>query len=145
MKTLTFAFLVIFFASTPPWQTDFNRAQQEAKQSHKFILLNFSGSDWCAPCIKMKREVFEQETFIQYANDNLVLVRADFPRLKKNQLDANQKAHNEKLAEQYNASGKFPLTLLLNEDGKVVKTWDGYSNESPQEFIKQIDQSRNGK
>ncbi|WP_276370156.1 thioredoxin family protein [Chryseolinea sp. H1M3-3] len=145
MKTLAFAFLAIFFTSQPSWQTDFNRAQQEAKQSHKFILLNFSGSDWCAPCIKMKREVFEQETFIQYANDNLVLVRADFPRLKKNQLDANQKAHNEKLAEQYNSSGKFPLTLLLNEDGKVVKTWDGYSNESPQEFIKQIDQSRNGK
>ncbi len=145
MKTLILAFITLFFVSDPPWKTDFNQAQQEAKESHKFILLNFSGSDWCAPCIKMKREIFEQETFIQYANDNLVLVRADFPRLKKNQLAAAQKAHNEKLAEQYNSSGKFPLTLLLNEDGKVVKTWDGYSNESPQEFIKQIDQSRNGK
>ena len=145
MKVILVTIFATFSFVNLPWQTDFEHAQQEAKQSHKFILLNFAGSDWCAPCIKMKRDVFEQEVFIQYANDNLVLVRADFPRLKKNQLDPKQKAHNEKLAEQYNSSGKFPLTLLFNEEGKVLKSWDGYSGESPAELIKEIDQLRNGK
>ena len=145
MKMLIASIVALTFVINPIWQTDFNQAQQEARQSHKLILLNFSGSDWCAPCIKMKRDVFEQEAFLNYANDNLVLVRADFPRLKKNQPDPDQKARNEKLAERYNASGKFPLTLLLDEEGKVLKTWDGYSGASPQEFITEIDQSRHGK
>jgi thioredoxin-related protein len=145
MKILIASIIAFTFVINPIWQTDFDRAQQEARQSHKFILLNFSGSDWCAPCIKLKHDVFEQEAFLDYANDNLVLVKADFPRLKKNQPDAHQKARNEKLAERYNASGKFPWTLLLNEEGKVLKTWDGYSGATPQEFIKEIDQSRNGK
>jgi hypothetical protein len=93
----------------------------------------------------MKRDIFEQDAFIQYADDHLVLVRADFPRLKKNQLDPKQKAHNEKLSDRYNSSGKFPLTLLLNEEGKVLKSWDGYSGQSPQDFVKEIEQFKNGK
>lgn len=145
MKILIAAIVVLGSLLDPIWQTDFGHAQQEAKQSQKFILLNFAGSDWCAPCIKMKRDIFEQEAFLTYAEKNLVLVRADFPRLKKNQLDPGQRAHNEKLAERYNSSGKFPLTLLLDEEGKVLKAWDGYSGASPQEFIREIEQSRNGK
>jgi thioredoxin-related protein len=145
MKILIAAIVVLGSLLDPIWQTDFDHAQQEAKQSQKFILLNFAGSDWCAPCIKMKHDIFEQEEFLTYAEKNLVLVRADFPRLKKNQLDPNQRTHNEKLAERYNSSGKFPLTLLLDEEGKVLKAWDGYSGASTQEFIREIEQSRNGK
>src|SRR6187455_3128490 len=101
MKILLFIGLALY--SIPPgWLTDFQHAQTQAKQSQKLILLNFAGSDWCAPCIKMTRDIFEQEVFSQYADNNLLLVRADFPRLKKNQLSTIQTAHNEKLAETYN-------------------------------------------
>ena len=55
-----------------------------------------------------------------------MLVRADFPRLSKNQLDARQTAHNEALAEKYNRQGKFPFTVLLDANGRVLKEWDGY-------------------
>jgi len=142
MKTLLFAVLIYLFIPTA-WLTDFQDAQTQAKQSHKLILLNFAGSDWCAPCIKMTRDIFEQEDFRQYAENNLLLVRADFPRLKKNQLAPDQIAHNEKLAETYNPKGKFPLTLLLDQDGKILKSWDGYSGESPQNFTKEIEEYRN--
>lgn len=142
MKILFLAALALF--SLPGgWLTDFQDAQAQAKRSQKLILLNFAGSDWCAPCIKMTREIFEQEVFSQYAENNLLLVRADFPRLKKNQLEENQKAHNEKLAETYNPKGKFPLTLLLDQDGKILKSWDGYAGESPQNFIMEIERYRN--
>ena len=30
------------------WLTDFAKAQQEAKASHKLLLLDFTGSDWCS-------------------------------------------------------------------------------------------------
>jgi thioredoxin-related protein len=108
------------------WGSDLSVAQQAAKDQHKLILLNFSGSDWCGPCIKLKKDVFESTEFQSFAEANLVLVRADFPRLKKNQLAKDQQAKNDALAERYNSDGKFPLTVLLNEQGKVLKEWDGY-------------------
>ena len=107
-------------------ELNFDQAKAEAAQTHKFILLNFSGSDWCGPCIKLKKDVFESAEFGQFATDHLVLVRADFPRKSKNQLDASQITHNEALAEKYNKQGKFPFTVLLDANGRVLKSWDGY-------------------
>ena len=111
--------MVVVTISPSDWLTDFEQAKNRAQQNDKMILLTFSGSDWCAPCIQMKKTVFETSEFHDYASQKLVLVKADFPRHKKNQLDAAQKAKNEKLAELYNPKGKFPLTLLLDIDGKV--------------------------
>lgn len=134
---------VLFISAN--WLTDFDQARQQAKEKNKLILLNFSGSDWCAPCIKMKKDIFDTQEFQDFADVNLVLVRADFPRHKKNQLDAKQKEHNEKLAEQFNPNGKFPLTLLLDANGKVIHQWDGYSNMSAVTFINEISTKHNGK
>lgn len=126
MKLLFSFFVSSLFFAAPQWSGDFIKAKADASENHKYILLNFCGSDWCGPCIKLKKDIFESADFGQYATDHLVLVRADFPRQKKNQLSAQQTAHNEALAEKYNPQGKFPLTLLLSADGKVIKTWDGY-------------------
>jgi thioredoxin-related protein len=126
MKTLLLVLLTSVSLLTPAWQSDFERAKADARQEHKLILLNFSGSDWCGPCIKLKKDVFESDEFGAYAADHLVLVRADFPRLSKNQLDKRQTAHNEALAETYNRQGKFPFTVLLDADGHVLTEWDGY-------------------
>ncbi|MCD9015115.1 thioredoxin family protein [Parachryseolinea silvisoli] len=144
MKAIVF--VVAFVLGTSPiWMNDFEQAKTLARERDKLILLNFSGSDWCGPCIKMKREVFETPEFQSYADENLVLVRADFPRQKKNQLDAKQREHNEKLAERYNPTGKFPLTLLMTVDGKVIQEWNGYSNGSGTEFVGQLRAHAHGK
>lgn len=140
MKISTIAILLALTVSSS-WLTDFAKAQEEARAQQKQILLNFSGSDWCAPCILMKREVFEKEAFQHFANENLILVRADFPRNKKNQLDPAQKTHNEKLAERYNPQGKFPLTLLLDAEGNVNQSWDGYQNETSEEFVSLLEKA----
>lgn len=102
------------------------------------ILVNFSGSDWCGPCIRLKEEIFESTTFKDYAKDHLLLVRADFPRQKKNKLAAEQVKLNEALADQYNKEGKFPFTLLVDENGKVIKKWDGFPDETPAQFVAEI-------
>ena len=125
MKFTVISFIIVLFIASP-WLTNFDQAQLQARQEQKLILLNFSGSDWCAPCVKMKQEVFETVEFTQLANETLVLVRADFPRSKKKQLPSEQVEHNEKLAERYNPEGKFPYTLLLKADGTIIKAWDGY-------------------
>lgn len=126
MKFLLISLIAGLLLSAPVWQLNFDQAKAEARQNHKLILLNFSGSDWCGPCIRLKKEVFESSDFQQVAATTLVLVRADFPRLAKNQLDARQIAHNEALAETYNRQGKFPFTVLLDDTGRVIQEWDGY-------------------
>ena len=113
-------------------------AQKQALQEHKLILINFSGSDWCGPCIRLRKEILESSTFESYASDHLVLVRADFPRQKKDQLSKEQVKLNEALADKYNPDGKFPYTLLVDENGKVLKDWDGFPNETPDQFVSQI-------
>jgi thioredoxin-related protein len=139
MKSFLLICLIIVTSGSEKWETDFEQAKVEAKQNGKLILLNFSGSDWCAPCIKLDRDVFKQESFGEFASKNLVLVRADFPRQKKHQLEAKQREHNEKLAEQYNPQGKFPLTLLLNAEGMIIHSWDGYSGQPVKDFVQVID------
>jgi thioredoxin-related protein len=127
------------------WLNDYDQARQQAKDNNQMILLNFSGSDWCAPCIKMKKEIFETRQFHEYADKNLVLLRADFPRNKKNQLDPKQREHNEKLAERFNPNGQFPLTLLLDSDGKVLHEWSGYSNMTVEAFVDEMRSKSTGK
>jgi thioredoxin-related protein len=132
------AFLV--FGSVE-WLTNFEAAKETATKEDKFILLNFSGSDWCAPCIKMKAEVFGNESFLSLADEELILVRADFPRLKKNQLSKEQVKHNEGLAEKYNPLGKFPYTVLLDKNGKLLQAWDGYVFGSQDKFVEELTNS----
>ncbi|MFL5772261.1 MAG: thioredoxin family protein [Flavisolibacter sp.] len=130
--------LISLFLSTPSWETNFAKAKQTASSEHKMILINFSGSDWCGPCIRLHKDIFENDSFARFASSELVLVNADFPRLKKHQLSSEQQANNDQLAEIYNKQGIFPLTLLLTPDGKVIKSWEGYPGISPEVFISQV-------
>lgn len=110
----------------------------KAKQEHKKVLLYFSGSDWCAPCIKFKKTFIQNEAFQSFASENLIVVNADFPRLKKNALSAEQTTENEKLADKYNANGIFPLVLVLDENGKILKKWEKLPEETIDTFLAQL-------
>jgi thioredoxin-related protein len=132
------AFFLLSFTISSNWQTNFPKAQQTAKAEHKYILLNFSGSDWCGPCIRMHKEIFDQVEFSALAKDKLVLVNADFPRQKKNQLPKEQQSLNDQLAEKYNKTGVFPYTILINAEGKVVKSWEGFPKEGNSQFIAEL-------
>lgn len=138
MKTYALLLTAIFFMNDAIWDTDFDKATERAQKEHKLILLKFAGSDWCLPCIRMQKEIFEDSSFIHFAQKSLVLVKADFPRLKKNKLSDSQKNKNEKLAERFNPKGDFPLTILVNEKGKVLQRWEGYPKLTPQEFVEQL-------
>lgn len=127
--------LALLWLAPPVWLTDLEQAKVQASREHKLVLLNFSGSDWCGPCIRMHKELFGADLFAQYAQNHLVLVQADFPRLRKNQLPADQTRRNEALAATYNASGVFPLTVLLDADGKVIKTWEGNPGSDAGKFV----------
>ena len=134
----TFLFSLWLMAQASPWHLNMQEARQLAQKEHRHILLNFSGSDWCGPCILLRKEVLDDPAFSQFADTALVLVNADFPRMKKNQLSNAQQELNDKLADQYNSRGDFPLTLLLTADGKVLKEWDGNPGVKAAEFSAQV-------
>lgn len=99
------------------WMTDFEAAKAKAAEKGKPMLLDFTGSDWCGWCIKLKKEVFSQDAFQSYAADALVLVEIDFPRGKEQSDEV--KAQNEALAKKYGIRG-FPTILLLSPEGELI-------------------------
>ena len=123
------------FAQTSAWHTNMQEAKALAQKEHRHILLNFSGSDWCGPCILLRKEILDAPDFSTLADTSLILVNADFPRMKKNQLSKEQQQLNDKLADQYNAKGQFPLTLLLTADGRVLRQWEGNPGVKAAEFV----------
>ncbi len=135
-KTLTLVFILFAYTvSAQEWQTNLATAQGIAKEKNQKIILVFSGSDWCAPCIKLEREIWESEEFKTFSKDNFVLLRADFPRKKKNKLSKEQQEKNNQLAEKYNINGYFPFVVVMNGNGEVLGT-TAYKKVSPTEYIK---------
>jgi len=116
------------------WLTDFPRAQEEARTSHKLLLLNFTGSDWCGWCMRLEAEVFSKPEFAEYAKQNLVLLTVDFPRAKP--ISNELRRQNRTLAEKYGIEG-FPTIVVLNGDGKPVGAL-GYQPGGPSAFIEAL-------
>ena len=106
-----------------------DEAEASAKKENKLILLKFSGSDWCGPCIQLQKVIIDDPAFVAFANQKLVLLLADFPRQKKHRLSAELQQQNDKLAEQYNPKGEFPYMALLDANGKTLHTWSGYDKK----------------
>lgn len=119
------ALLALFSFTATEWQPDLETAKKVAAEKHRIILLNFSGSDWCGPCMRMRKEIFDSKVFSDMADNSLVMLNADFPRNKKNQLPKDKQKANDQLADKYNPEGKFPFTVLIDANGKVIRSWDG--------------------
>jgi thioredoxin-related protein len=116
------------------WQTKFEDAKTKAKADKKLLLVDFTGSDWCGWCIKLKQEVFDQEVFLKEAPQRFVLVELDFPRTK--QLPEELKTQNDQLAQQFQVSG-FPTILMLDAEGQLIAR-TGYRPGGPEEYLKHL-------
>ena len=124
--------------SAQNWQTDWEKTKLESKQTNKKIVLVFSGSDWCIPCIKLEKEIWITSEFISYASENYLLFRADFPKRKKNKLPDQIQERNDLLASKYNPKGYFPLVVILNSNHEVIGNL-GYDNLSVKSYIGKIE------
>ena len=137
-KNIMILFLFIGTLSySQNWKTNFDEAKVQSISENKNILLVFSGSDWCTPCIKLENTIWKSEDFKKESEQKWVIYKADFPKKKANLLSAELTASNKKLAEQYNKSGNFPLVLLLDKTGRILGI-TGYKNITPQEYIQII-------
>ncbi len=124
------------FASTPEgWSTDLEKAFTQAKAEKKSVLVEFTGSDWCPPCIAMRKNVFSKKDFVSKASEKYILVELDFPRGDKELADKNQP-----FAEKYKIEG-FPTVILFNHDGKEFTRFFASEYPKTEEFLKHLDQA----
>lgn len=104
------------------WGSDFEAAKAQAKAENKAILMNFTGSDWCAHCRRIKYAVLDTPEFADYVADKYILVEVDLPR--RIQLDAAVREQRQQLCREYGVSG-FPTFLMLSPDGEVLDGFTG--------------------
>ncbi len=102
------------------WQENYGSALSIAQTEDKPLIVVFAGSDWCGPCKKLEKKIWQSDVFKTYASENYVLYKADFPRKKANQLSKEKVAENGKLAALYNPKGHFPLVVVLNKREDVL-------------------------
>lgn len=119
-------------AADLPWLTDLEQAKSTAKTEKKAILLDFTGSDWCPPCIALHKNVFSTTEFAEFAKKKLVLVEVDFPR-RKAQAESLKRSNRE-LQQKFEIEA-FPTIVLLDSDGKNLYQKAGYGGTGPKEFI----------
>lgn len=113
------------------WLNNLDDAMKEAQKTNLPILVNFTGSDWCGWCVKLDNEVFSKEAFQTYSNENLIMVKLDFP--KKIKQSQAVKQYNNTQASKYGIRG-FPTILLLDEFGKEIDR-TGYQPGGPAAYI----------
>jgi thioredoxin-related protein len=121
------------------WQTDFEAAKAKAKAEKKYLLVDFTGSDWCIWCKRLKSEVFDKDEFQNAAPKHFVLVELDFPNDKSKQSD-ELKDQNDSLRKKYKIQG-FPTVLMMDPEGQVI-AHTGYEPGGPEGYIKQLGEFR---
>lgn len=110
-------------------------AFEKAETENKPVFLIFSGSDWCLPCIKFEKEILNSSDFQEFAKNELVILKADFPQRKEQAEELV--IQNELLAEKYNPEGYFPHLVLLDHEGNVLNRFN-YINQNVSDFIKEF-------
>ncbi len=127
--------------SYPPegWITDINKAITIAEDEDKRILMNFTGSDWCGWCIRLKDEVFISDSFRDYAEDNLVLLFLDFPGGIP--LSKGQQRQNQLIAQNLGIRG-YP-TIMVFEADLTPRLQTGYIGASPDEYVEHLESEVN--
>lgn len=132
------SFSISAFASDG-WLTDFEKAREQAATEKKALLMDFTGSDWCTWCIRLRKEVFETEVFKAAAPKSFVLLELDYPQ-DQSKVSEEVRKQNEGLQAKYGIRG-YPTILLADAAGRpFAKT--GYEKGGPEAYMKQLEELR---
>lgn len=124
------------FAKAPKgWETDVDAAIALAKKQDKAVMLEFTGSDWCPPCIMMAKKVFSKDEFVKAASEDFILVHLDFPDGDKELAEKNKP-----YAEKYEIEG-FPTLILLDSEGEEFSRFNPALYPDIQKLLSHLDES----
>ena len=85
IKNISITFCLIFLTvaysqENNGWLTGYEKVYAKSVKENKPIMANFTGSDWCGWCKKLKKAVFDTKVFQDWASKNVVLFELDYPR-----------------------------------------------------------------
>lgn len=143
MKTLLafpLCLLTAILSAAPVWLTDLDAAKAQGIKENKPVLVDFTGSDWCPPCIQLHKVVFQSAEFAAVAS-KYVLVELDYPR--KTPQAPELKAKNAELSKKFGISG-FPTVLLLDaKSGEVFGKTVGFGGQTAKEYLAKLASFKN--
>lgn len=130
MNTLIYAtvFVLLTVCAAPSsraetvWHQEFKDGKAVAQAKGKDLLIDFGGSDWCLPCLRLKERVFSKPEFIDKAGREFVLVDIDL--LLNSPIPEDRKNRYEELQERYGIDS-FPTVVLALPDGRPY-AWTTY-------------------
>lgn len=140
---LTYLFSHCIYAESNGWSTNFLATKSEAAASHKDIIVDFAGSDWCGICNKLDQEIFAQDKFREIAANKFVFMRADIPR-HPDKMPTEVFEQNKKLASTYNVTD-YPTVLLLDSEGRPYAATGYISKLTPEEYANHLIELRKNK
>jgi thioredoxin-related protein len=118
------------------WVADYDKAVEIAKKEKKDLFVDFTGSDWCGWCVRLRKEVFDHEAFLNEVSKQYVLVELDFPRSEELKAKVPNAARNQELFKKYNLQG-YPSILLVTADGDVFAQL-GYQPGGPEKYVERM-------
>ena len=122
------------------WLTDLDAAKAKGVKENKPVLVDFTGSDWCPPCIQLHKVVFQSAEFAAVAS-KYVLVELDYPR--KTPQAPELKAKNAELSKKFGISG-FPTVLLIDaKSGEVFGKTVGFGGQTAKEYLDKLASFKN--
>ena len=139
LKKIAFIIVLMFsfYGFSQDFKPTYEKALAAAEEQKKPLIVMFTGSDWCPPCIRLDKKVLKSEAFISYSKENYILYRADFPKKKENKLSEKRVDENAKLAEKYNPKGHFPLVVVLDSKENILGKMS-YKRQKSLEYISLI-------
>ncbi|MBM4005412.1 MAG: hypothetical protein FJ295_19320 [Planctomycetes bacterium] len=115
------------------WLVDFKAAKEQAAKEGKDILMEFTGSDWCPPCIALNEKVLSKDVFRDKMPEKYVLLKLDSPRDKSKQ-SAEEQEQYKQLAAEYKITG-VPTIVLVDAKGRPFSKSVGYSGAEADEYV----------
>lgn len=102
-----------------PQADSVDAAKPIAREQGRDIMLEFTGKEWCPPCIHLRTKILETAEFEKAVGDKYVLVEVVFPRLPSAvaAMPESQRNANEKLLVYHRIETGLPTVLLLDAEG----------------------------
>lgn len=116
------------------WLTDYDAAMAKAEETGRPVLTIFTGSDWCPHCLTLEENVLATDTFLSWAEENVVLLMIDLPQ---SGISPEVRSQRSQVCIKYGVR-TFPSALLIAPTGEKITVKTGYTGLSAQTWVAQM-------
>ena len=129
-----------------PQAASVEAALPQAQKEGRDIMLEFTGKEWCPPCIHLRTKILETAEFEKAVGDQYVLVEVVFPRLPAAvaAIPEEQRNANEQLLTYHRIETGLPTVLLLDAQGYPYAQVAG-ARRTTADYLKALDEAAQAK